>query len=376
MKQLGDVTGGFDEPRFDDKTDVTSISTLAESAYDNISLGDLTAIRNLLRGGSVIDWHRAYFSDRQEVDRFLRVQEMDPENLDDMAHLENLRGQAVDYLERHLQFQIPEEVAELVPAPDLLLLASHNGKRRTHACMVLKVMHVLQHLAGRELFTRLPVSSEQLFHLVEEKALRTVEALTNSGLGLVQFEWSRKRPDSLITKLMAKKNSIAANVYDKLRFRVITKTKEELVFVLQELVHRLIPFNYVVPGQSVNSLVNLKKVMSDKPTLQRFLPDLMRLSRQTPDKPVIEANEFSGPSYRVLNFVADLPVRIDKFLCRPASDPLFAENGAVVYVLSEFQIVDAETAEANELGQNSHAQYKERQINQVKARLMHGVQDD
>src|ERR1017187_8403662 len=37
---------------------------------------DLTAIRNLLRGGSVIDWHRLYFTDRQQVDRFLRINEI------------------------------------------------------------------------------------------------------------------------------------------------------------------------------------------------------------------------------------------------------------------------------------------------------------
>ena len=122
------MTGGFDEPRFDDKTDVTSISTLAESAYDNISLGDLTAIRNLLRGGSVIDWTGCSRTVK-ELTATARVQEMDPENRRH-GHLENLRGQAVDY-GRHLQFQIPE-VAELVPA-GFVVADSHNGKRRTHA---------------------------------------------------------------------------------------------------------------------------------------------------------------------------------------------------------------------------------------------------
>ena len=48
--------------------------------YEDFTLGDLTAIRNLLRGGSVIDWHRLYFTDREEVDRFLRVNEFEPEN--------------------------------------------------------------------------------------------------------------------------------------------------------------------------------------------------------------------------------------------------------------------------------------------------------
>jgi uncharacterized protein (TIGR04552 family) len=87
-------------------------------------------------------------------------------------------------------------------------------------------------------------------------------------------------------------------------------------------------------------------------------------------------NEFSGPSYRVVNFVADLPVRVDKLLHRSPDDDLFMDNGAVVFVLTEFQIVDARTAEANEIGENSHDRYKERQIMRVKARLAHGMKDD
>jgi uncharacterized protein (TIGR04552 family) len=147
------------------------------SHLEQFTLADLAGIRNLLRGGSVIDWHRLYFSSRAEVDRFLRVNEFDPDNPDDMARLADLRDQAVEYLERHLGFRIPEEVASGIPARDLLLVASQKGKRRTPACIVLKTMHVLHHLAGRELLTRLPVSADQIFHLVEDKVLRTVEEM-------------------------------------------------------------------------------------------------------------------------------------------------------------------------------------------------------
>ena len=99
--------------------------------YEDFTLADLTAIRNLLRGGSVIDWHRLYFTDREEVDRFLRVNEMDPADENDMRRLGELREAAVEYLERHLGFQIPDEVAHGVPPRDLLLIASQKGRRRS-----------------------------------------------------------------------------------------------------------------------------------------------------------------------------------------------------------------------------------------------------
>jgi uncharacterized protein (TIGR04552 family) len=310
------------------------------------------------------------------VDRFLRVNELDPDSQDDINRLEDLREQAVEYLERHLNFRIPEEVAEGVPARDLLLMASQKGKRRTHACIVLKVMHVLHHLAGRELLTRLPVSADQIFHLVEDKVLRTVEEMKGAGCEIVQFEWSRKHADSLITKLLAKRETIAADVYDKLRFRTITQSEEELVFVLQEMIHRLVPFNYVIPGQSVNDIVDLRTLIESRPALRAHMPELVDLSEVAGDKRLPVQNEFSGPSYRVINFVADLPVRMDKFMCRAPGDPLFAESGAVVFVLTEFQIIDVRTATENERGENSHARYKERQTNRVKARLMHGMKDE
>jgi uncharacterized protein (TIGR04552 family) len=340
------------------------------------SVADLTAIRNLLRGGSVIDWHRLFFTDRQQVDRFLRINEYDPSNPADIARLEDLREQAVEYLERYLGFHVAEDVAVRVPARDLLLVASQKGKRRTQACVVLKVMHVLHHLAGGELATRLAVSADQIFQFVEDKVLRTVEEMKGAGCQIVEFEWSRKEQDSLITKLLAKRDNIAAHVYDKLRFRMITRTEEEIVFVLRELLQRLVPFNYVIPSESQNDIVDLQSFIEGDTYLQTHLSDLLDLSSEAPDKRPPLVNEFSGPSYRVVNFVADLPVRIDKHLGLASDDPLFSDTGNVVFVLTEFQIVDVRTSRANEQGENSHERYKERQATRVKARLMHGMQDE
>lgn len=344
--------------------------------HEDFTLTDLAAIRNLLRSGSVIDWHHLYFSDRDEVDRFLRVNEFDPSSKTDMARLEDLREQAVEYCEHHLGFNIPLEVQEGIPARDLLLVASQKGKRRAYACIVLKVMHVLHHLAGRELFNKLPVSGDQIFHLVEEKVLRTVEEIKAAGCGIAEFQWSRKNADSLITKLLAKRETIAADVYDQLRFRMITTSEDQIILVLREIAQRLVPFNYVIPGQSVNDVLDFRSVLESSPALAKFLPDLQELAAVAGDKKPAVQNEFSGPGYRVINFVADLPVRIDKFLCRTPDDPLFVENGAIVFVLTEFQIIDARTADQNESGENSHDRYKQRQVARVKARLMHGLKDD
>lgn len=359
----------------DEKTLRSLATQAAPSLRPNVhrleqaTLADVESMRLLLRGSSVIDWHRLSFADVGEVDRFLLLNEFDPANADDMDRLEELRADAVEYLTRNFSYRIPEDVSHGMPARDLLLLASSRGKKQTYACIVLKVMHVMHHLAGRELLFKLPVSDDEVFGFVEAKVVKVVEEIRAAGYPIVEFAWSRKERDSVVTKLLAKKATIAADVFDKLRFRMITRSLEDLPAVLHELLHRLIPFNYVIPGQTVNAILPFRRFLELTPPYARF-SDQLQLDLDTEENENAGKNEFSGPTYRIVNFVADLPVRIDQLLCRVPG----AENdlGAVIFVLTEFQVMDADTARMNEAGENSHVKYKARQHDRVKARLAEG----
>src|SRR5258708_3333070 len=61
-------------------------------AADELTLADTEAVRLMLRGDSVIDWHRLAFVDHAEVDRFLRLNEFDPDSAEELARLEDMRG--------------------------------------------------------------------------------------------------------------------------------------------------------------------------------------------------------------------------------------------------------------------------------------------
>jgi uncharacterized protein (TIGR04552 family) len=333
------------------------------------TLADVEAMRLLLRGSSVIDWHRLAFTDAAEVDRFLRLNEFDPADGGDVDRLEELRADAVEYLTRNFSYRIPQDVSHGMPARDLFLLASSRGKKQTYACIVLKVMHVMHHLAGRELLFKLPVSADEVFGFVEAKVVKVVEEIRAAGYPIVEFAWSRKERDSVVTKLLAKKATIAADVFDKLRFRLITRDLADLTPVMHELLHKLIPFNYVIPGQTVNGILPFRRLLDVAPAYARYA-DQLQLDLDTEESEQTGSNEFSGPTYRVINFVADLPVRIDQFLTRVPG----AENelGNVIFVLTEFQVMDAETARQNEAGENSHQHYKARQHERVKFRLTQG----
>ena len=339
-----------------------------------ITLSDLEAVRLLLRGGSIIDWHRLAMGGVEDVERFLRVNEFDPASERDVQRLETLRNEAVDYLRRNFAFRIPDDIAERVPVAELFLIASRKNRRQVYACIVLKVMHIIHHLSGRELLFRSPISDDDLFHVVEAKVVRIVEELRALGHPVVEFEWSRKPRDSLITKLMAKRSTLAASVYDKLRFRLVVRDRDDLLPLLIELNHRLIPFNYVVPGESVNDILPFRKMVEASPGLGQLGAELQEDIGLEEIEAEVKGrqNEFSGPGYNVINFVADLPVRLDDFLCR-ISDPADLEFGWIAFVLTEFQLLDLKQARDNELGENSHEKYKERQLARVKMRLLRGL---
>src|SRR3954451_24249845 len=231
------------------------------SAMSELTLADIDAVRLLLRGDSVIDWHRLNYADHAEVDRFLRLNEFDPDNDEEMARLEDVRSDAVEYLSRAFAMAIPDEVAADLPARDLFLVASSHGPHQKWACVVLKVMHIIHHINGRQALLKVSVSDEVIFREIELKVLQVVEQLRAAGAPLTEFEWSRKPRDSQITKLLAKRSTLAANIYDKLRFRLIVPTHEDLSAMLATLTRQLIPFNYVVPGESVTQLVYLRHVV-------------------------------------------------------------------------------------------------------------------
>lgn len=338
--------------------------------FDELDLNDLEAVRLLLQGTSVVDWHRLAFHDEAAVDRFLRLCELDPASDVEMMRLETIRADAVDYLTRVYQLALPDEVADDVAARDLLLMASRSGPHQQSACVVLKVMHIIYHLAGRQALLRLPVSDDAIFREVEMKVVRVVEELRAAGSAVAEFEWSRKPRDSQITKLLAKRSTLAANIYDKLRFRLIVPTFDDLVPTLAALTRQLIPFNYVVPGESVNQLVDLPRAVADRPRLRRLTDELQRAV--TEDGHPQPYNEFSGPEYRIINFVADLPLRLERLLPNIDIGP---SDSHVVFVLTEFQIADKATAVANESGSCSHDAYKKRQHERVRDRLLRAEND-
>lgn len=336
------------------------------------SLGDLERMRLILRGSSVIDWRRLHFQSRGEVDRYLRLCLFEPDDPFDRARLQRILDEAVDYLRTTFRYAVTEEVAHPKQVQDLFLFAAGVGapKLRRIACLVLKVMHVVHHVEARNLLHRAKVSEDELCQLVTQRVDAAIDQLRREGLPILSAAGSVKTRHSVITKLLAKKETLAAQIYDRVRYRVVTADADHVLPVLVRLCDLLIPFNFVVPGQTQNTLLSFRKLVQGSKELRVLAPELQSgLHLEDHDRREAErsqTNEFSGQSYKVLNFVVDLPVHLPERAVE-------AGDGRIAFCMVELQLVDKETAVANERGENAHLRYKKRQLRKVLRRLSRGL---
>jgi uncharacterized protein (TIGR04552 family) len=334
-----------------------------------LTLGDVECVRLILRGGTVIDWRRLNVSSVKDCTELLRANEFDPEDGRDAARLSDIHRKAVDYLERNFAVTFANEVANAASTIDLMLLAA--GRDRTlqpQACMVLKLMHIINHIEARELRARLPVSNHDLFQLVEEKAARVVQEMKARGFPILAFLVSQKTRDSLITKFLGKRQTIRAHIYDRVRLRIVTASVNDIVPVVLYMSKHLFPFNYTVPGESHNSIFDFSAFSKLHPRIKEMVPDFqIDLKFENEMRP--PANENTPDVYRTINFVVDLPVRLDKHPPRSLDPSAFP---AIVHVSTEFQIVDQVSHARNECGEASHARYEARRMAKVRERLLHG----
>jgi uncharacterized protein (TIGR04552 family) len=219
----------------------------------------------------------------------------------------------------------------------------------------------------------LPIPDQEVFALVEEKVYRVIGGMLAHGFPIQEFIGGRKNKDSLYTKLLSKPETIAANIYDKVRFRIVTRSPEDIFPVINYMLRHIFPFNYVIPSQSTNTLFHFRSYCERHPHLRELAGDL-QMSPDLEDELTRMQNRFTADSYQVVHFVVDMPVRLTAemaALAPPSARPL----GPIVFVQTEFQLIDRLTEQKNELGEASHASYKTRQKQSVMHRLKVGSGD-
>ena len=233
-------------------------------------------------------------------------------------------------------------------------------------------MHVVQHIEGRDLLFRLAVSEAELSQMVTAKVNGVLAEAREKGLPILDFSPSVKTRESLITKLLAKKENVAAQVYDKTRFRIVTPTRADILPVLYFLTQRLFPFNFLVPGQTENTLLPFKSAPARVPALPGARPRAApRPGLRGPrghGRQRVQRERLPGAQLR-----GGRPAAARRVASRRRSSTGASARGGSAIGLVEFQMLDVRTAELNEQGENAHVRYKHRQKLRVLRRLSRGL---
>jgi uncharacterized protein (TIGR04552 family) len=342
------------------------------SHLNELSLSDLARVNLLLDGQSVIDWSRLYCHDLSDVDELLARVGLAHDESEDWARLMELHQLALGYLDLHEYGEIASEVRDPHDVRNLLLIASQDTLFQRDACAVLKVMHIIHHAAGRELVHRLSIPTAELFFRIERDVYQAVDDMKRKGISIVEWASSRKTEHSIITKLLCRKDSQAAQLHDRLRFRIVTDTVDDVLGVLAHLCRHVIPFGYVVPGESRNELIDFESTLRNDFRLRRLWRELQPPVRQQAEP--VRDNHFTASSYRDVNFVVDMAIRVDDVV---GVIPDFDSRGSgrVVFLLAEFQIVDREQHALNQTGESAHDRYKARQVDRAVRRLRCDIED-
>ena len=353
-------------------------TSLQKALEGKLTLSDLEAVRLVLSGDSVIDWNRANFYTLEQVDAFFHLHHLDMSVLEDKRRIKSVFISSITYLEEHLGLRFPKELTEKEDIREVFVLASTKrsfSRYQILACVILKLMHVIYHLEVAELRFQVPLSEAVLLDEASKQINLLSQKMLKSGLPIVSFYGNRKARNSVITKLLAKRENIAATVFDKLRYRIVMEEQEDLLLALVWLCRKAFPFNYVIPSQSKNTILQFNDMLhnEDVSEIRDYLTSNgisaeISFEQKSEDPSSENMNSFSGMSYRVINFIVDYPIRIDHLVDLPQRNHL----GKVVFVMVEFQVVDRITARNNEQGENAHLHYKNRQFEEVKSRLRMG----
>ena len=235
-------------------------------------------LRVVLEGRSILDVPRLELETMEEATDFIRAYGFDPNDPGDLDLIWNYFDETVTFVEQVLadtEFsRVPEHLRSRKALTDirrLLLLASdrNQGTDQVFACAILRVMHVLIHLAFDSRF--------RLFDQVQNQILSRLDSYLyidsasgatylgkkeEGGIKLLFFKKKdRKDREREIVKLLHKADSLVEEIYDRIGFRLVTETRFEAIKAVRLLLEQnIISLPNVRPGRSRNRLVDLKRL--------------------------------------------------------------------------------------------------------------------
>lgn len=370
----------------------------------------------IIGGKSAIDVPRLQVYHLREAEAFLEGYGFRWDDRFHCSELEEHRKEAIHFLESELlidepDLSIPKVIREQKDVRRLLLWASESEKgsiQQAWSCAIVRLMHTFTHCESyfNERFgSQIREQILQRFqpHLHEEEGRLMLKDNTDS-IPLADFSVKHSKPKySLALKLLHKAENVAADVFDRIGVRFVTLDRFDALRVVRYLRTRnVFMFANVKPSRSRNTLIQLEWLKGeiaallseeDSSEYAHHLDALRDKIEHAPytGPPASSHNPHSSRKYHSIQFTCRQMIRVENpytpvlakrlestYLARPELRTLCNELQSSLRDTSqirfffpfEVQIMDEKSFEMSRVGEAAHADYKRRQRESVKRRIL------
>lgn len=338
-------------------------------------------LQAVIGGASAIDLSRLELRTEDEALGFLEAYGYDWHRPDDRACLDEIRAEAIDFIHRELlnpdEPRVPHEI-QATPSVPVLLVQASTGTLGTRpwVCALLRVMHAICH--SRNLLDNRHASAiaDQILGRFEPHIHGEGDDLTlgqpPNGIPLESFALKRsKSRASLVMKLLHKAENVAADVFDHVGVRIVTRKRFDALRAIRYLrTHHVFMFANVKPSRSLNSLIDLDQVRQISLEIECDFAGACEEEKVAamqarvqalpfPASPPERTNPFSASTYRSIQFTCRQLVRIEAF----------GEERRFFFPF-EVQVLDTDALRIGNEGGASHEAYKHRQREAVRRRVL------
>lgn len=335
----------------------------------NVNPWRSTSIKIALEGRSFIDTKRIHIHSEQEAQDYLACYGFDVNDPIDAEELETLRLETLKLIEEELLNEgefIPQALINERDVRKYLLYASGHGPKglAPWSGSLLRVLHTLTHSYSYLNDMYHDDIREQIFSRFDHHITPLEKGYRLGTIKLIDVEYrAAKSRRSVAMKLLHKAENVAADIFDWIGIRFITEYRADVIDILAYLREKhVVTYANLKPSRSRNTLLNVdwfKQCLTNGMSIEAIKEEMQQMDYPTTEKSSVH-NCFSEVSYHSVQITYRQRIKI------------LQPNGKKLcfFFPFEIQMMDQNSYLKAKEGLASHTEYKKRQRNAIRARVL------
>lgn len=376
---------------------------------------DVTQV--ILGGGSSIDLPGLDVHSHEEAWNFALNYGYDMRVPVQRTHVLRVFEKAITFLQGVILegsgLEMPAFFREVEDPLDLLIWAGEReadggrSPRSRWSCALLRVMHTLFHI-DHDIYLRfLPEIQRQVFDPYDRHLVREGEGWLLRGgyeVPLVAVERKENKDrNSMLLKLLQKPENVAETIYDHIGIRLVAEDRLGVLLAIRFLLdHHVLMSTHIKPSRTRNLMLDLQVLQDWMGGLPEDFQvgDLTPAERQALSERLgmpsggLEANPHSAQDYSAVQFTARTLVRLpspgataletvrqrleidghpERFHELHLDELIQRQEEFTFFFAHEVQVMERSGFESAQSGPASHAEYKQRQKDAARRRVLQGI---